>query len=169
MKPGGPYRRSTVPRPRHTRSSRSKPAKWSMCACVTKMSVRRRSLRGASTPTSPRSKSSARFSNLKPMYSAGSPKTPFTSPAMAMGRIRRLARAALSAEYAADARAGDAVHREQARRAQHDEDHAQGGGLALRARDVEGEDAERHHLPAAQREEDRRRRFLDRGDEGEQR
>src|SRR5688572_17277466 len=72
------------------------------------------------------------------------------------------------AEQPADARAGHAVHHVEAQGAHGDEDHAEGGRLALRAGDVEGEDAERDHFPAAQREEDGGRGLLDRGDEGEQ-
>jgi branched-chain amino acid transport system permease protein len=70
-----------------------------------------------------------------------------------------------SAEQAADARPGNPVDHVEAQRAHGDQDHAEGGRLALRSGDVEGEDAERHHLPAAQREEDGGRGLLDRGQE----
>ena len=65
------------------------------------------------------------------------------------------ARRAASTEQAADARPGDAIDCEQAQRADDDQDYAERGRLAVRAGDVEGENAERDHLPAAEREKNR--------------
>src|SRR5258706_14984051 len=75
----------------------------------------------------------------------------------------------ISAEQPADARSRDAIDRVEARRTEHDQDHAERGGLAVGPGDIVGKDSERDHLPAAQGEEQRGGWLLDRHDEGKKR
>ena len=74
----------------------------------------------------------------------------------------------MSSEQSADARPGDAVHHQQAQRAQRDQDNAESGRLALRPCNVERENAKGDYFPSSARQEDFGRGLLDRGEEGEQ-
>src|SRR5207245_9096718 len=75
----------------------------------------------------------------------------------------------ISPEQPADARSRDAIDRVETRRTEHDQDHAERGRLAVGSGDILGKDSEGDHLPAAQREEQRGGRLLDRHDEGKNR
>src|SRR5258708_3700554 len=61
----------------------------------------------------------------------------------------------ISPEQPADARSRDAIDHVEAGRAEHDQDHAERGGLAVGPGDIVGKDSEGDHLPAAQGEEQR--------------